>query len=524
MGRTWAWLGAGLLCLGSGCEQLKNLKGSNADESDWPRVDPNTPVVDPTDLTPAGDGVGPSITVRPAPVLAPTDAATDAATDDTPIECASTETRCDDTCVDTQTTSGHCGECHHACASDQLCVAGACACTGTKILCGGKCKEPQVGPCGSCGELCTKPPDCDDGSTHQTDWPTLGADMLRSGYNAGEKGVPPLTEGWTATLLNTQLNPAMVYGSRVFVSADASFKQTGPVYALDLETGEPQWTKDFGDVSSVGMPTLANCKVFIQSAKGDLPSKLWAFHANDGAELWKQDFPSQWGHYWSPTLSADAVFVDAGSFEGLYGYAQADGALRWENLDLGQYDSWSAAYYGGDVYSFVGGTLRRHDAKTGTTKDSFYVTWNGSWSMNTSPVFSSDGTVYLVASPQVYAFNATTKQPLWMGGTNVSGMPALAEGLLLAFDNQQLVAFDAKTGEKQWTALDTAGLWHPPVVANGFAYAASTGTTYAVDLKTGDVVWHVDVGGWLSIGGGRLFVAGADGVLRTYRLSAAAGN
>jgi hypothetical protein len=45
-----------------------------------------------------------------------------------------------------------------------------------------------------------------------------------------------------------------------------------------------------------------------------------------------------------------------------------------------------------------------------------------------------------------------------------------------------------------------------------------------VDLQTGDVVWQVNAGGWVSIGGGRLLVAGGDGILRTYRLSAAPAN
>jgi outer membrane protein assembly factor BamB len=125
----------------------------------------------------------------------------------------------------------------------------------------------------------------------------------------------------------------------------------------------------------------------------------------------------------------------------------------------------------------------------------------------------------LLSTPLVYAFNPLTKHLLWQGGSNVTGIPALAEGVLLLIDDGALTARDATTGDLLWTATDTAELLYAPVVAHGFAYAASATDTYAVDLKSGAVVWQAEGGGWLSIGGGRLVVAGDSGILRSYVLT-----
>ena len=69
-------------------------------------------------------------------------------------------------------------------------------------------------------------------SPRAADWPTLGADMLRSGYNAGERGQPPLEKGWAVSLISDPLNPVAVSGSLVFASGqDLRFRDTGPLMA-----------------------------------------------------------------------------------------------------------------------------------------------------------------------------------------------------------------------------------------------------------------------------------------------------
>jgi hypothetical protein len=48
----------------------------------------------------------------------------------------------------------------------ETCVDGACACVAPAAICGGQCKNLQqdVTNCGSCGNACTKPLVCSQGS------------------------------------------------------------------------------------------------------------------------------------------------------------------------------------------------------------------------------------------------------------------------------------------------------------------------------------------------------------------------
>ena len=97
-------------------------------------------------------------------------------------------------------------------------------------------------------------------------------------------------------------------------------------------------------------------------------------------------------------MTLDAVYVDAGTYGGLYSFARRNGNSRFANTELEQYDEWVAAAYDGDIYTFVEGTLQRHDANDGAIVDTISVTWDWrGWSMQTGPVFSPDGMAYVVA-------------------------------------------------------------------------------------------------------------------------------
>lgn len=510
-----------LLLVSAGCDQFRSLKASNSEEKydrnqndDVDANEDEEPYVPP--VYSSGDGDGDYTYTPPTPTWPTT-------------ECSGTQMRCGNYsyCVDVSASREHCGACNNACGTTQQCVGGKCQCYGTgQVICGGQCVPPTLGPCGMCGEQCpVDSGECQDTDSHVADWPTLGGDLLRSGYNAGEQGVPPLTDDWAISLFPAPLNPVMISGTKVFASARAAFEKSAPVFALDIATGETIWKKDFGAVTSVGQPTIAGCRLYVQHGSGaSAADHVWSLNTQSGAEVWARRFSSQRNNFWSPVVTSDAVYMAAGEYGGLSGYGRSNGAALFEApTNLLNAEDWAPVFYDGELYTFVGGKLRRHSTSTGEVNDTISVNWTMSGTTtNTTPAFSPDGKAYLVAAPSVYAFEAKTKKLLWQAGIAASGTPALAEGLLLAFDDKKLTAFNAQTGVKAWTAADTAGLIHAPVAAHGFAYVASDTQTYAVDLKTGAVVWQKAGGGWLSLGGGRLFVAGIDGLLRSYRLSESA--
>jgi hypothetical protein len=98
-------------------------------------------------------------------------------------------------------------------------------------------------------------------------------------------------------------------------------------------------------------------------------------------------------------------------------------------------------------------------------------------------------------------------------------MPAIANGVIYAVSGGQLRATDAARGDALWTVIADGALDHPPVVAGRWVYVASDAHAYAVDTTTQQVVWTGAPGGWLSVAGGKLFVAQQNGTLAAYGLA-----
>jgi hypothetical protein len=56
------------------------------------------------------------------------------------------------------------------------------------------------------------------------------------------------------------------------------------------------------------------------------------------------------------------------------------------------------------------------------------------------------------------------------------------------------------------------------VIAGNYVYLSSSSNLHAVDLTTHAQAATEATGGWLGIAGGKLYVAGRDGIVRAYSL------
>lgn len=86
------------------------------------------------------------------------------------LECSPGESECADECVDTDTDGAHCGGCNNACLPGQSCQDGTCVggetCDGeTERVCGGACVDLQTDAdhCGGCNNECGDGAACSDG-------------------------------------------------------------------------------------------------------------------------------------------------------------------------------------------------------------------------------------------------------------------------------------------------------------------------------------------------------------------------
>ncbi len=106
----------------------------------------------------------------------------------------------------------------------------------------------------------------------------------------------------------------------------------------------------------------------------------------------------------------------------------------------------------------------------------------------------------------------------------IRGGPAVANGMVLVGtdegdgnDAESVVAFDAVTGERQWTHSGD-GRWTTPSVGDGVVYAGNrAGYVDALVLADGSHLWRFETSGGIdgppSISGGRVYVGDSAGIV-----------
>lgn len=353
-------------------------------------------------------------------------------------------------------------------------------------------------------------------------WSTVGCDIRRGGFNSAENGTPPLSAAWNVALAGStiELNPVAYADGTVFATARTYFGGSTYLRALNAQNGAEFWKYDFGDVFAVGQPTVAGGRVYVGQCDHTPGTFLWSFDAGTGALAWASPVSAQWERYWAPAVVGDGVYMNGGYYGGFYGFRVSDGAQLFFNSQLEQYDEWSPAYHDGRLYTFVSGKLRAHDPATGAIQSTVTLTWNwAGWSMRTFPVVGG-GRIYVIAPPVLYAVDPAAGEVDWqLNGFNFSGAPAYAEGVVYAITAGVLQARDAVDGSLLWAFAGDTQLSYPPAVAAGHVYVASRSNVYAVRISDGTQAWTSAVGGWLTVAGGRLFVARINGVLSAYALT-----
>ena len=355
-------------------------------------------------------------------------------------------------------------------------------------------------------------------------WPTLGGDVHHSGFNINETGTPPLTPAWTAPLTTTGwgLWPVVSDGTRIYVTENGDFDSATGMWALDPANGHTLWQYNFGAVFDLGQPTVDSGYVYVAQVNSTPGTYMYSFVASTGKPLWSLPFPDQFDHLWAPLVTpAGYLYFDGGEYGGFYGARAADGTEIFFNNGFPQWDSWSPMFLAGQIYTYVGGYLETNDLLTNAVLQTVpvQVPYKGTpASMNAAPV--SDGEkIYLVAPPSLVAYLPGSMTPEWTASGAYTGMPAVANGVVYTVSGGQLRANDAATGKILWTFAGDSALSFPPAVAGTFVYVASSANAYAFDTVAQQMVWSTTPGGWISIAGGQVYVAQANGTLAAYALT-----
>ena len=357
-------------------------------------------------------------------------------------------------------------------------------------------------------------------------WPTYGYGPNHAGYNPNQASATDLEMAWekdlfaefAATGTTRPLAQVAVANGVVVASVDSYFG-TGGVLALAADNGEERWRRPFSNRFSINPPTIAYGNVYFQEGNHGGDSYLFALNVLTGQESWHSPFSAQWESYYAPTVSEGKVFVNGGSYGGMYGYDAFDGEELWF-VGLPQYDEWTPAYQEGVIYSWVEGVLVAWDPAYGTQIWSLDLGWNWlGWSMDRVPVIS-DGGAYLInnsGSPrELIAIDLASRSVKWRVSGSFTVSPAIHGDTVFALDGATLRVFDAATGAQQWTFNTSETLVGAPVVTSGNVYVASNNHVWVVDRNTHLPIWNIDKGGWLTVANDQLFVAQQNGILTVY--------
>lgn len=270
---------------------------------------------------------------------------------------------------------------------------------------------------------------------------------------------------WEATIGSAIAAPPAVEGNLVFV-ADGS----GGVTALELWTGEREWSVRPGSARIVGSPAIVEGMVVYSG----LDRIVRALRPADGSVVWET---TMGGPAEGAPAVGEGVVVLACLDRKVRAFELDSGELRWEVPIGGKSRSTAAVAEGLAVVGAQDGTLAAFDLRTGV---------------------------------QVWSYSA---------GGFVDSSPAIHDGQVYVGSTEGGIhAVSLDRGRALWTYDARARVMGSPAVSGGVVFVGATnGVLHAIDPDTGTAVWQTGIGGAIDgtplLRDGRAYVATSDGRL-----------
>lgn len=340
-------------------------------------------------------------------------------------------------------------------------------------------------------------------ATRLGDWPSRGYGVTNQ-IPHGTLSANPV-EVWTAPIgtgnsRRNRIAADPVAGNGLVYTIDAGAQ----LQATALSNGAPAWVTslvpdfDRGPNASGGSLALAGGRLYATTPYGEVV----ALDAASGAVIWRQRLGTVLG---APTVSGGIVYVVGRNSEA-WALDAEDGRQRWRipSSDAPSVLVGGAAPAVADgrvIFPFPSGEIVAAFPNTGVTL------WNS---------FVAGGRL-----GTAYAgINDITSDPVIVGGTIYAGN-----------QSGRVVAMNARTGTRQWTA--TEGAYSPVVVAGGSVFFVSDrNELIRLDASDGSRVWGTELPLYQRervrrrdavfthygpvLAGGRLVIASGDGVIRLF--------
>jgi uncharacterized repeat protein (TIGR01451 family) len=355
------------------------------------------------------------------------------------------------------------------------------------------------------------------------DWPTLGNGPQHTGYYPGSLGTNLFIPFWTNTYTGT-LNQVAAADGMVFVTMSSGVPYFDMLAALDAQSGRQLWRDDFAGGNSITGPTFDNGRLYFQRNNGG-DTQLRCVEAATGAILWTAPYGGQWDWYLAPLVVGDGVWIDGGTYGGMYGFDSATGGQRFFNAYNDMFEGWTPSYYGGVVYSWENDVFKASDPVYGTLFWSVYPPSNPSWtgSMNTAAAIQSFRAV-LMANSYLDCVDLDSHSVAWSNSGTFTGSPAIASNIVYCIANTttdgQVNAYDLAGGSLlgSYVATGDTGLSGQPIATDDCLLVASSSKTYIFNLQNHQLVQTLPFGGAISLADGNLYLA-AYTYLRAYTVA-----
>ena len=355
--------------------------------------------------------------------------------------------------------------------------------------------------------------------TGVADWSTFQGNAAHTGYVPVEIKPDQIGPRWKAGAISQSNGGFYGYSNfNTLTAADGVFYAAlnNVLKARKESDGSLVWSYDVSGLAypSVNPPAVDNGIVYM--AAGQQSSTfLFGFDAASGAVRFKAPMSSQWENYLAPVAVGDAVYTNAGTFHGLYGFTPTGDELFF--TPTAQNSMWSPAVDANAVYVYDG-TLHVYERKTGKAlveiKDLNYT--NYTYLLGGSVVLGANGNAFVANYANAYLNGGTMGNELlkfntekgyidWRIAGNYPVTPAYAGGVLYA-PNTKPYRIEARAeadGALLWSwvpgqASETA--WKSePVVTKNLLFVSTDAATYAIDLRTNKAVWSYPLAGRLAL-------------------------
>ncbi len=355
-------------------------------------------------------------------------------------------------------------------------------------------------------------------SAFARDWPTYQGNPGHTGYVPGTLNTAQFELRWQIPAANgLPLNPVAVGGGKVFVSGRYSHGDTG-LYAYDARSGATLWSVPYSGYFSVTPPAYANDQVFIQTGNNYGDTWLRAYDAVTGQTIFKSPHGAQWESYLAPTVVDDTVYINGGTYGGMYAFGAIGGDQLWFNSSLAQEDNWTPTVDANHAYAYLNGVLTAVNRKWGST--AFTIPGPANAYGPAVPALGSSDDVIVIAGNRLVRLNLADRTIAWQKLGNFVGQPTVANGVIYAINGGSLSASAESDGAPLWSWTAPAGtLTAPMIVTDSHVLVSSGSKVYAVNLATRTSDWSYAAAGTLALAGHSIYIASTtSGTLTSIRV------